>query len=133
MKFNSFSIIRSAAVILGGMLLPLGAQQTDYNSLRSVIRLTGPEKISGAPNQTLTLDLVASMKPGYHVASNVATAYPMKVKLLDNDVAQLQNVAYPTPKSHQLAGETLSVFDGDVHLKLTLKIAPHAPVGRTVI
>lgn len=113
--------------------MPLAAQQIDYNSLRSVVRLTAPEKVSGQRNQTLTFDLVASMKPGYHVASNVASAYPMKVKLLDNDAAQLQNVAYPTPKSHQLAGETLSVFDGDIRLKVTLKIAPNAPVGRTVL
>ena len=122
-----------SALMLAGMLLPLAAQQIDYNSLRSVVRLSAPEKISGVRNQTLNLDLVASMKPGYHVASNVAPSYPLKVKLLDNDAAQLQNVAFPSPKSHKLGDETLSVFDGDVRLKLTLKVAPNAPVGRTVL
>jgi DsbC/DsbD-like thiol-disulfide interchange protein len=113
--------------------ITLSAQQIDYNSLRSVVRLNAPERVTGSRNQTVTLDLVASMKPGYHVASNVAPAYPLKVKLLDNDAAQLQNVAYPAPKSHKLGEETLSVFDGDIRLKLTLKVAPNAPVGRTVL
>jgi DsbC/DsbD-like thiol-disulfide interchange protein len=124
--------MRSVAM-LAGLLAPLSAQQIDYNSLRSVVRLNAPEKISGTRNQTLTFDLVATMKPGYHVASNIAPAYPLKVKLLDNDAAQLQNVVYPAPKSHKLGDETLSVFDGDVRLKLTLKIAPNAPAGRTVL
>jgi uncharacterized protein len=119
--------------MLVGLLSPLGAQQIDYNSLRSVVRLSAPEKVSGTRNQTLTLDLVATMKPGYHVASNVAPAYPLKVKLVENDAAQLQNVVYPSPKSHKLGDEILSVFDGDVRLKLTLKIAANAPVGRTVL
>jgi DsbC/DsbD-like thiol-disulfide interchange protein len=118
---------------LVSLLSPLGAQQIDYNSLRSVVRLSAPEKVSGTRNQTLTLDLVATMKPGYHVASNIAPAYPLKVKLLENDAAQLQNVVYPAPKSHKLGDEILSVFDGDVRLKLTLKIAANAPVGRTIL
>jgi DsbC/DsbD-like thiol-disulfide interchange protein len=124
--------MRSAAILVS-LLSPLGAQQIDYNSLRSVVRLSAPEKVSGTRNQTLTLDLVATMKPGYHVASNIAPAYPLKVKLLENDAAQLQNVVYPAPKSHKLGDEILSVFDGDVRLKLTLKIAANAPVGRTVL
>jgi DsbC/DsbD-like thiol-disulfide interchange protein len=122
-----------SVLTLAAILLPLSAQQIDYNSLRSVVRLNAPEKITGTRSQTITLDLVASLKPGYHVASNVSPTYPLKVKLLENDAAQLQNVAYPAPKSHQLAGETLSVFDGDVRLKLTLKVAPNAPVGRTIL
>ena len=122
-----------SVVILAGLLSPLGAQQIDYNSLRSVVRLSAPEKVSGTRNQTLTLDLVATMKPGYHVASNIAPAYPLKVKLLENDAAQLQNVVYPAPKSHKLGDEILSVFDGDVRLKLTLKVAANAPVGRTIL
>jgi DsbC/DsbD-like thiol-disulfide interchange protein len=124
--------MRSAAILVS-LLSPLGAQQIDYNSLRSVVRLSAPEKVSGTRNQTLTLDLVATMKPGYHVASNIAPAYPLKVKLLENDAAQLQNVVYPAPKSHKLGDEILSVFDGDVRLKLTLKIAANAPVGRTIL
>ena len=86
-----------SVLMLAGILSPLGAQQIDYNSLRSVVRLSAPEKVSGTRNQTLTLDLVATMKPGYHVASNVAPAYPLKVKLLENDAAQLQNVAIRPP------------------------------------
>jgi len=122
-----------SVVILAGLLSPLSAQQIDYNSLRSVVRLSAPEKVSGTRNQTVTLDLVATMKPGYHVASNVAPAYPLKVKLLENDAAQLQNVVYPAPKTHKLGDEILSVFDGDVRLKLTLKVAANAPVGRTIL
>jgi DsbC/DsbD-like thiol-disulfide interchange protein len=122
-----------SVVILAGLLSPLSAQQIDYNSLRSVVRLSAPEKVSGTRNQTVTLDLVATMKPGYHVASNVAPAYPLKVKLLENDAAQLQSVVYPAPKTHKLGDEILSVFDGDVRLKLTLKVAANAPVGRTIL
>ena len=40
----------------------------------------------------MTFDVVATMKPGYHVASNVAPAYPLRVSLLENPAAQLQNV-----------------------------------------
>jgi uncharacterized protein len=119
--------------MLGAILLPLGAQQIDYNSLRSVVRLSAPEKVSATRNQTVTVDVVASMKPGYHVASNVAPNYPLKVTLLENPAAELKDIGYPSPKSHQLAGETLSVFDGDFHLKLTLKVSPNAPIGRTMM
>lgn len=73
------------------------------------------------------------MKPGYHVASNVATAYPLKVTLAESPAAQLQNVVFPAPKSHKLGDETLSVFDGEFRLKVTLKVPPNAPVGRTMM
>jgi len=115
------------------MLLPLAAQQIDYNSLRSVVRLTAPEKVSASRNESVTVDVVASMKPGYHVASNVAPNFPLKVTLAENAAVELKNVAFPPPKSHQLAGETLSVFDGDFRLKLTLKVSPNAPIGRTMM
>lgn len=115
------------------LLLPLNAQQIDYNALRSVVRLNAPEKISASRNQVITLNVVATLKNGYHVNSNVAPTYPLKVSLTDNPAARLQGVAFPAPKSHQLAGETLSVFDGEFPLKLTLKIAPNAPVGRTIL
>ena len=113
--------------------MPLGAQPIDYNSLRSIIRLNAPEKVMATRNQTVTVDVVATLKPGYHVNSNVSATYPLKVALAENGAAVLQNVAYPSPKSHTIAGETLSVFDGDVKLKLTFKVVPNAPVGRTML
>jgi DsbC/DsbD-like thiol-disulfide interchange protein len=119
--------------MLGILLLPLGAQQINYNALRSVVRLSAPEKISGARNQSVTVVVTASLKSGYHVNSNVAPTYPLKVSLSENAAAQLQNVSYPAPKSHNLAGETLSVFDGEFPLKLTFKVSPNAPIGRTTL
>ena len=98
-----------------------------------MVRLSAPEAVSAARKQTVTFDVIATMKPGYHVASNIAPAYPLKVSLLENPAAQLQNVAFPAPKSHKLGDETLSVFDGEFRLKLTLKIPPNAPVGRTMM
>ena len=73
------------------------------------------------------------MKPGYHVGSNLASPFPLKVKLIDNGVAQLSNVTYPAAKNHKLGDEVLSVFDGDFRLKLTFKVAANAPVGRTML
>ena len=119
--------------MLGTLLLPLTAQQIDFNSLRSVVRLSAPEKIGGTRNQTVTVDVVATLKNGYHVNSNVAPTYPLKITLANNPAAQLQNVVYPPPKSHNLAGETLSVFDGEFRLKLTFRVAPNAPIGRTML
>src|SRR5688500_2025115 len=131
MKYFSFS--KAAALMLAALSLPLGAQQIDFNSLRSVVRLSAPERVAGTRGQAITVDVVATLKPGYHVNSNVAPTYPLKVSLAENPAAQLQNVVFPAPKSHKLAGETLSVFDGDVKLKLTLKVAPNAPIGRTML
>jgi DsbC/DsbD-like thiol-disulfide interchange protein len=119
--------------MLAVLCLPLGAQQIDFNSLRSIIRLNAPERISASRNQAVTVDVVATLKPGYHVNSNVAPTYPLKVALAENGAAALQNVAFPSPKSHMIAGEKLSVFDGDIRLKLTFKVAPNAPVGRTML
>jgi len=118
---------------MSAVLVPLAAQQIDYNALRAVVRLSAPETVAAVRKQTVTFDIVATMKPGYHVASNVATAYPLKVTLAENAAAQLQNVAFPAPKSHKLGDETLSVFDGEFRLKLTLKVPPNAPVGRTMM
>lgn len=119
--------------MMAALSLPVGAQQTDFNSLRSIIRLNAPEKVMATRNQTVTVDVVATLKSGYHVNSNVSPTYPLKVALAQNPAAALQNVAFPAPKSHSIAGETLSVFDGDVKLKLTFKVAPNAPVGRTML
>ena len=119
--------------MLVALLLPLTAQQIDFNSLRAVVRLTAPEKIGAARNETVTVDVVAKLKDGYHVNSNVAPTYPLKISLVENPAAQLQNVVFPSPKSHQLAGETLSVFDGEFRLKLTFKVAQNAPIGRTLL
>ena len=77
--------------------------------------------------------MVASLKQGYHVNSNVSPTYPLKVSLAANPAAQLEKVEYPAPKSHKLGGETLSVFDGEFPLKLTLKVGPTAPIGRTIL
>ena len=120
-------------MMLAAALLPLTAQQIDYNSLRSIIRLNAPEKVMASRNQAVTVDVIATLKPGYHVNSNIAPTYPLKVALAENGAAVLQNVAYPAPKKHTIAGETLSVFDGDIRLKLTFKVAPNAPVGRTML
>jgi hypothetical protein len=119
--------------MLAVLWLPLPAQQIDYNSLRSIIRLNAPERVAASRNQAVTVDVVASLKPGYHVNSNVSQTYPLKVVLAENGSAVLQNVAYPEAKKHTIAGETLSVFDGDIKLRLTLKVAPNAPVGRTML
>jgi DsbC/DsbD-like thiol-disulfide interchange protein len=119
--------------MLGALLLPLTAQQIDFNSLRSVVRLSAPEKVTGSRNQSVSVDVVATLKSGYHVNSNVASTYPLKITLASNPAAQLEKVVYPSPKSHNLAGETLSVFDGEFRLKLTFKIASNAPVGRTML
>lgn len=119
--------------MLAALSLPLAAQQIDFNSLRSVVRLNAPEKIAAMRNQSVSVDVVATLKPGYHVNSNVAPTYPLKVSLAENGAAVLQNVAFPPPKSHNLAGETLSVFDGEFRLKLTFKVSPNAPVGRTML
>jgi DsbC/DsbD-like thiol-disulfide interchange protein len=119
--------------MLGAVCLPLAAQQIDYNSLRSIIRLNAPEKVSASRNQTVSVDVIASLKPGYHVNSNVSPTYPLKIALASNGSAVLENVAFPAPKKHTIAGETLSVFDGDIKLKLTFKVAPNAPVGRTML
>jgi len=119
--------------MLAVLLSPLGAQQINYNALRSVVRLAPPESVSASRKQTVTVDVVASLKPGYHINSNVAPTYPMKVSLTDNAAAELQDVSYPAPKSHKLAGETLSVFDGEFRFKLTLKVPASAPVGRTML
>ena len=115
------------------LMAPLSAQQIDYNALRAVVRLNAPEKITATRNQAVSFDVVATLKPGYHVNSNVAPTYPLKMTLAENPAAQLQNVGFPSPKSHTLAGETLSVFDGEFRLKVTLKVAPDAPVGRTML
>jgi DsbC/DsbD-like thiol-disulfide interchange protein len=125
--------MRSALRTLGVLALPLLAQQIDYNSLRSIIRLNAPEKLSASRNQAVTVDVVATLKPGYHINSNVSPTYPLKIALTDNASAVLQNVTFPAPKKHTIAGETLSVFDGDIPLKLTFKVAPNAPVGRTML
>ena len=119
--------------MLGVLLLPLTAQQIDFNSLRAVVRLSAPEKIAATRNQSVTVDVIAKLKDGYHVNSNIAPTYPLKISLAENPAAQLQNVAYPSPKSHQLAGETLSVFDGEFRLKLTFKVGANAPIGRTLL
>jgi DsbC/DsbD-like thiol-disulfide interchange protein len=115
------------------LLAPLSAQQIDFNALRKVVRLNAPEKITASRNQAVTVNVTASLKPGYHVSSNVAPTYPLKVTLAENPAAQLQGVAFPAAKSHQLGAETLSVFDGEFPLKLTLKVGPNAPIGRTVL
>ena len=74
------------------------------------------------------------MKPGYHVASNVAPNISVEGHAArQRPAAELQNVALSNAEIPQLAGETLSVFDGDIRLKLTLKVAPNAPVGRTMM
>lgn len=98
-----------------------------------MVRLNAPEKITGTRNQTVTVNLTAALKDGYHVASNVAPSYPLKISLAENPAAQLQDVAFPAAKSHKLGTETLSVFDGEFPLKLTLKILPNAPIGRTML
>jgi DsbC/DsbD-like thiol-disulfide interchange protein len=131
---KSFSFSKHSAVLFAAAVLsPISAQKIDYNSLRSVVRLSAPEAVAATRKQTVTFDVVATLKPGYHVASNVAPAYPLKVALVDSPAAELQNVAYPSPKSHKLGEETLSVFDGEFRLKLTLKVPPTAPVGRTMM
>jgi DsbC/DsbD-like thiol-disulfide interchange protein len=114
-------------------LLPLTAQQIDFNSLRAVVRLSAPERVAATRNQSVTVDVVATLKDGYHINSNIAPTYPLKISLAENAAAQLQNVVYPAPKSHKLAGEILSVFDGEFRLKLTFKVAPNAPIGRTLL
>lgn len=118
---------------LAALWLPLGAQQIDYNSLRSIIRLNAPEKVMASRNKAVTVDVIATLKPGYHVNSNVSPTYPLKVALADNGAAVLDSVKFPAPKKHTIAGETLSVFDGDIRLRLTFKVAPNAPVGRTML
>lgn len=119
--------------MLAALLSPLCAQQIDYNSLRAVIRLSPPESVVAVRNKPVNVDVVATLKPGYHVNSNVAPTYPLKVALLDSPAAKLQNVTFPSPKSHKLAGETLSVFDGEFRLRLTLNVPANAPVGRTMM
>jgi DsbC/DsbD-like thiol-disulfide interchange protein len=131
MRYFSFS--KAAVLMLAGLWLPVDAQQIDFNSLRSVVRLNAPERVAASRSQTVTVDVVATLKPGYHVNSNIAPTYPLKVSLAANPAAQLKNVAFPAPKSHKLGEEILSVFDGDVKLRLTLAVAPNAPVGRTIL
>ena len=133
MKSFTFLSGRKALLLLSSLLAPLAAQQIDFNALRAVVRLNAPEKVSGTRNQSVTLNVTAVLKSGYHVASNLAPAYPLKVSLTQNPAATLEGVVFPPAKSHQLAGETLSVFDGEFPLKLTLKTLPNAPIGRTML
>lgn len=98
-----------------------------------MLRLSPPESVSAARGKAVNVDVVAALKPGYHVSSNVAPTYPLKITLLDSPAATLQNVVYPAAKSHNVAGETMSVFDGEFRVKLTLNIPANAPIGRTML
>ena len=129
----SISLTVLSVVMPGALLSPLHAQEINYNALRAVLRLSPPESVIATRNKTVNVDVVATLKPGYHVSSNVAPTYPLKITLVESPAAKLQNVVYPAAKSHNLAGETMSVFDGEFRVKLTLNVPANAPVGRTMM
>ncbi len=112
--------------------------QTTLNSLSNVVNVVAPEKVVLRRGATQAVEFTVQVRNGYHVNSNKPDdeyLIPLRFTFGSDSPVQVSDVEYPKPTLEKLAFSTkpVSVFQGDIKTRATVKAGANVPAGATVL
>ncbi len=116
-------------LLVGFLCLPsLLAQGSGY------LTVAQPEKATGKRNASVQVRIPLSVRPGYHVNSNMPREeylIPLKLTWTSTGALDPGAVTYPTPsiEKYEFADQPLSVFSGNFDLVAHFKVRGDASAG----